>query len=439
MTIEVEPEVKGSEEKHEKFDVANNNNKINDKNNKNKKNNKNNKNNYGRNYKRNENRSVKKAQVKCQIPELKDKVFDCTGYRQAEEYKKSKEALESYLTSQCKHGTDIRQTLEKMVKFKVPAPIIKEDEQKDTDPQKAMNKRINEKRVDAYVQRENALEENIALAYNIAWDMCTDEMQAKLKAVTDFQGKICDPMDVIALLEAIRKIIYNFQDKRYVQHNMLMTWKKFYDLKQQPHESVQEHYERFKLQVKVVESVGGSFGRDDQLLLDAGFTGGTLTGFDEMRKAAEIAKQKFLAYKFIYDADHARYGHVKEGLHSDYNKDYEKKGKKYPETIDAAYNLLLASKAKRVPQATSNVTFAQTSKKNDKKIPEWKMKIQCYKCKKFGHFANECVFIKGKGNEVNCCNISVVLTVCDKFMAELKFWILLDNQSTTDIFCNKNL
>ena len=36
-----------------------------------------------------------KVRVKCTIAELKDKVFDCTGYKQAEDYKDAKEALES--------------------------------------------------------------------------------------------------------------------------------------------------------------------------------------------------------------------------------------------------------------------------------------------------------------------------------------------------------
>ena len=117
---------------------------------------------------------------------------------------------------------------------------------------------------------------------------------------------------------------------------------------------------------------------------------------DTMNKCAEIAKEKYIAHKFIYDADHARYGHVKEGLHSDYNKDYDKKGKKYPETMDAAHNLLLASKAKRVQQTRSNVAFVQTGKGNGKNNPEWKKKIQCYKCKKYGHFVNECTVIENK-------------------------------------------
>ena len=121
-----------------------------------------------------------KPRVKCNIPELKDKIFDCSGYKQAEEYKKSKEALESYLSFHCKYGSDVRLSLENMSVFVVPEPITKKDNADDTDAKKLMNKRINEKRVDEYVLRECTLESNLREAYSIAWDMCTEELQAKL-------------------------------------------------------------------------------------------------------------------------------------------------------------------------------------------------------------------------------------------------------------------
>ena len=41
----------------------------------------------------------KKPSVKCNVPELKDRIFDCTGIKQPEEYKQAKEALEAFLAS----------------------------------------------------------------------------------------------------------------------------------------------------------------------------------------------------------------------------------------------------------------------------------------------------------------------------------------------------
>ena len=85
--------------------------------------------------------------------------------------------------------------------------------------------------------------------------------------------------------------------------------------------------------------------------------------------------------------DHTRYGHVKDSLQSDYNKDYEKKGKKYPETVDAAYNLLQASKPRRVN--SQGVSFPKSGAKG-KNTPEWKKKIKFHNCGDMGHFKREC-------------------------------------------------
>ena len=337
MTLETVPETgveeKGSEEIEETQDETINNN-VEDKQ-KSKKQGKGKRNDDAQG--RRKERQRFKAKVKCTIAELKDKVFDSTGYKQAEDYKDAKEALESYVSSNCKYGTDIRLTLEKMVKFVVPEPTMMEEDSSDSGAHKARKRRINEKRIDAFVQRENTLEENMTMVYTIIWDMCSEEMHAKLKEVNNFTRDIAEKMDPLKLLDEIRKVMYNFQEKRYTPHNILMTWIKFFELRQQPNETVLEYYERFKLNTKVVESVGGSFGRDEGMLKDAGFdTSDATKSVGDMQSAADQAKQKFLAYKFIYHADHARYGHVKDSLHSDYNKDYEKKGKKYPETMDAA-------------------------------------------------------------------------------------------------------
>ena len=168
-------------------------------------------------------------------------MFDSTGYKQAEDYKDAKEALESYVSSNCKYRMDIRLTLEKMVKFVVPEPAMMEEETGVTGVHKARKCRINEKRIDAFVQQENMLEENMMMVYTIVWDMCSEEMHAKLKEVNNFTRNIAEKMDPLKLLDEIRKVMYNFQEKRYTPHNILMTWIKFFELRQQPDELVLEY------------------------------------------------------------------------------------------------------------------------------------------------------------------------------------------------------
>ena len=78
----------------------------------------------------------RKPTVKCTISELDGYVFDCTGYQQAEEYKWSKEALESYVVS-LTHGTDVQVTLEKGQKMTWTVPDKKSTKQTEQFPDKA--------------------------------------------------------------------------------------------------------------------------------------------------------------------------------------------------------------------------------------------------------------------------------------------------------------
>ena len=41
------------------------------------------------------------------------------------------------------------------------------------------------------------------MVYTIAWDMCTDELKAKLKAINDFETNIHDALNVLELLKEI--------------------------------------------------------------------------------------------------------------------------------------------------------------------------------------------------------------------------------------------
>ena len=65
--------------------------------------------------------------------------------------------------------------------------------------------------------------------------MCPDEIQAKVKGGTDFQAKVIDKINVLKLLQEIRKIMFNFQDKRCVVQNYFAIPKKHCKIAQGNH------------------------------------------------------------------------------------------------------------------------------------------------------------------------------------------------------------
>ena len=209
--------------------------------------------------------------------------------------------------SDSKHGSDVKVSLENMEKVVIKEVVEKEKSELKTET--AL--RLHHREVDAYFEKVSTLDDNLNKAYTIVWDMCSEDLRGKIKAVSEF-SKISTDMDVIKLLEEIRKIVYNFQAKRYTPHNMFIALKKFVEIRQIHDETVQEWYEIFKLQVKVFESVGGSIGKHRVLLSDQNFDEDQAdVKISDMNPHEEAAKETFLAYMFLNNADNARFGGIK--------------------------------------------------------------------------------------------------------------------------------
>ena len=87
-----------------------------------------------------------KPKTTCAIDELKGHIFDCTGYRQAEDYKSAKIALENYISKECTNGTDARISISELKPFEFEMdeliPIDDDDPEIVRDTKKRMNHRI---------------------------------------------------------------------------------------------------------------------------------------------------------------------------------------------------------------------------------------------------------------------------------------------------------
>ena len=97
----IESDDKKPTKKNKKYEYKNNNN---DK--------------YVKNY---TSQRIKKPSVNNQIKELHGYFFDCTGYKQAEEYKRTKEAIQSYVTTTFTMGTDVQKSIDEMKEVVIPS------------------------------------------------------------------------------------------------------------------------------------------------------------------------------------------------------------------------------------------------------------------------------------------------------------------------------
>jgi hypothetical protein len=218
------------------------------------------------------------------------------------------------------------------------------------------------------------------------------------------------------------------------------------------------------------------------------------TGTDaQIATAATIGRKRFEAALFLAKSDQGRYGRLSQELANDFNKGRDS----YPESLTAAYELMLHDvrdqDSRPHPHGNGGMAFNTMGGEgvpggNTHSNPRPDI-LTCHKCGKVGHFLGKCAEIRHANGTVLMATgtvqappdgISVlgaapanivVMTLLggdmDASVYSFQFivngivdqgptahllsqhkamtgqtgpesWILLDNQSNVDIFCNKN-
>ena len=232
--------------------------------------------------------------------------------------------------------------------------------------------------------------------------------------------------------------------------------------------STQVYLEKFQNFVEVIEHCGGSIGTDlgavEQVLDELSLTRDTATQ-DEITAAVESAKERYLAVAFILGSDRSRFSGVIQDLENSYTKDADV----YPKTLDAACTRLTNwvddPKANQFHVKSGGVAFAtdgtesastggdvseitMTTAGSDE-YKNYKANMQCHRCKKYGHLKHACREILEGTTCFVTSNIGATTWTHHCFYQFIqskgdgspinKWWILLDNESTVDVFCNAKL
>ena len=359
-------------------------------------------------------------------PRLQGHIFDWTGERTPERYIRMTREISTYVgVVYTKYTTDFTaavDTLELTDPEEPPAP----------DP---ANLVAFERWKYEYKEHMNKLQEytNFHLGlYNLVMGQCTESLKEHLKSHEDFIGA---SQNRIALLVLIRSLLHTFEERCKLADSLSDVKMAFYKLHQGKYMRLERYHELFLAQVDVLNEVGVTI-PDAALVQHVAEQHGR---GEPVEADHEEAKQIALTIQFIKgtNASHKPYlSHLRNSYLDGLDV--------YPNTVQEAYNILQRrEELHNVPTVEGDgIAFAQ---RNGRDMST----VTCYSCNQTGHYANspECPNFRGdstgsKEPDGTPGGDGVSALMFSFYQANGKIpntWILLDSQSTVDIFCNPKL
>jgi hypothetical protein len=390
---------------------------------------------------------IKQVKFEGRSDAMKGHVYDCNDAKQSDQFTKTTKELADYIGRTYKYGGDMRQAV-----LSLTTPVIPEPEDPD-DANNRLQMRLWEKQVDEYVKKGTWLAEHVKSLYSLVWGQCSEAMRQKVEAVENFEI-ISNASDGIALLNAIKNAAYNYQSQKYPIESINEALRRVIGFRQSPTMTTQDYYEQFLNRIDVYIHTGGNTSpHPGTIASEADSNGWDMLQLTVQQQAQ--AKEMEWANIFITGADRVRYGSLITSLQNEYLNGSDR----YPKTLSDAYNRLTywrePKSATRHVSSSDGVTFAHTSDEKDgvalvndskTKTPRSKEHITCHKCGEKGHYANQCNAESGEQLLISGVEAGEFDGNSTSFLFQTSHggnipetWILLDNQSTVDVFKSKSL
>ena len=423
--------------------------------------------------------------------------------KQASEFPVIRRFLLNHIRKSYTEGEDIANALETgtPTDFDLFMPQLKQSTAKTAAERGRENKQFQilyEAEVDAFVKRKETYRSNTTNAYALLWGQCNKALQSKIQTRTDFASAIKN--NPINLLKAIEEHSISYQENKYEMIIIVDALKALFNLKQKEDEGLVDYYNRAKTARDVlVAQLGGHIKLTKYLEQQPAYKEAVENDDTEViTKMEKEAFEQLLSTNFLLNADQSKYGSLVSGLATQFSLGQDQ----YPKTYVAANNVLSNhrfdpayaenKKKRREHEKKSHSNKESTDKPSEDEPVQLsfaQIEGRCYCCGKKGHNSPKCrdnskpksewyinktkeaQFLQQQssaggsnsgGDQASVAastNNSTSNTTAEKEIqfswafsqfpmehamfaqtsADMRNWILLDNESTVDLFCNRDM
>jgi hypothetical protein len=321
-------------------------------------------------------------------------VYGIGSAKQASDFVIVTKYLINHIKKTYVYGDDIASALESRSPYDFTAIMPVLQVSSDTDPAtKAREDKqfeiLYKAEIDSFVQRKSKYDSNLGNAYAFLFGQCNKAMQNKLQARKDYDNKIKN--QAIELLKAIEEHSISYQENKYEMAIIADAMSNLVNLKQGVEEPLIDYTGRFKSARDILQAQIGGPVKLTKVVKEMKLKAPSVS--EEVLE--KQAFEQLMTFIYIKNADRNKYGSVIIGLATQFSLD----NNQYPKTItiansvlsnhkfDAAYSDSLKKRREKQRDPQERATQEQ---EQSPELSFAQMENRCYCCGKANHKSPDC-------------------------------------------------